>query len=63
MTKEIKDLIKTVESQGWTVERARNNHYKFRGPRGELVVVGNSISDHRGLKNARAYLQRAGVQF
>lgn len=60
MSKELKDLRRTVESQGWTVEKARSNHWKFKGPDGQLVVVGNTISDWRGLKNVKAHLRQAG---
>jgi len=62
LTKEFKDLKKLVEGQGWSVEKARSNHWKFRGPQGQMVVVGNTISDWRGLKNARSQLRNAGCK-
>ena len=62
MTKELKDLRHTVESQGWTVERSKSNHWKFIGPKGQLVVVGHTISDWRGLKNAKMHLRQAGCK-
>lgn len=62
MTKEFKVLKKTAESQGWTVEQTKTNHWKFRGPQGQTVIIGNTISDWRGLKNAKGHLRNAGCK-
>ena len=60
--KELKDLKKAVEAQGWTVEKSKSNHWKFKGPNGEMVTVGNTISDWRGIKNAKSHLRNAGCK-
>jgi predicted RNA binding protein YcfA (HicA-like mRNA interferase family) len=62
MSKELKHLRKAVESQGWTVEQTKSNHWKFRGPDGQMVMVGNTISDWRGLKNVKSHLRQAGCK-
>lgn len=62
MDKQLRDLKKTAEAQGWVVEKTRSNHWKFRGPNGQMVMVGCTISDWRGLKNARNHLRNAGCK-
>lgn len=51
-SKEVRDLAKRVKPHGWTWERHKGGHVKFRGPNGGQVVVPSSkFSDWRALKN------------
>lgn len=52
----MRELIKEVESRGWTV--AHNGHYKLRCPNTcrHLYVIGSSPSEYRAMANALAFL-------
>lgn len=59
--KETNELIRAVQAQGWTVRR-RRNHIQFCGPNGEIVMTASTPSDHRALKNTKAWLRRHGCE-
>lgn len=64
-TKEIKDLIRALKAQGFTVEFPHGNRRRCRvtSPSGAPVVMpgpGQRVSA-RGLQNARAQLRRIGA--
>ena len=60
-SKEVKDLIRSLRKQGWTVEQTRNNHWKATAPTGgQPEYIASTPSDHRSLKNTVARLKRLG---
>lgn len=61
--KELRRLIKALETQGFTVRATRNNHYQVRNAAGELVAtLAGTPSDGRSWKNALAALRRGGFK-
>lgn len=59
MKKEIKQLFKDLEKNGYTVTDTRGGHKAIRHPQKPGVVHSASTpSDHRGLKNLKAQLRR-----
>ncbi len=61
MNKELKELMRRAECQGWRVDVG--NHHKWYAPDGRTIVVtGSSESDHRALHNTKARLRRAGFR-
>ncbi|OPC84199.1 hypothetical protein B4N89_27645 [Embleya scabrispora] len=58
--KEIKNLIKALEAQGFTVVQSKSNHYKvYKGGR-LIATLPATPSDRRSLLNCIAVLRRAG---
>ena len=59
--KDIKNLIRALESQGWRVEKTRSGHYMAYSPNGkDIVTIPGTPSDHRSMRNTLAALRRAG---
>lgn len=59
--KDLNQLRKLAEAQGWRVVRTHNDHYKWYAPDGKTMVVsGSTPSDHRAFKNQLALMRRAG---
>lgn len=58
---DLRDLIACAESQDWTITRTANDHYRWRGPQGQLVFSASTPSDRRAIKNLRALLRREGL--
>lgn len=54
-------LAELTRHRGWRVAPTRNGHYKITGPRGVLYHASSTPSDHRSVRNARAYLRRHGA--
>ncbi|MFH0246378.1 hypothetical protein ACGRHY_29055 [Streptomyces sp. HK10] len=61
-SKEVKQLIKKLESQGFTVEATRKGHYKVSRKGAFVTYLPGTPSDHRSLKNCLSYLKRAGYK-
>lgn len=61
MDKELRALFRQCVKAGCIIEK-RGKHYMVWTPSGEPVTVGATISDWRGLKNARSMLKRKGVK-
>lgn len=62
MTKDVKELIASVEKQGWLLIRDRK-HYIARSPDGVTqVAFAKTPSDHRAIRNVKATFKRHGVQ-
>jgi len=62
--KDIQDVIRQLEAQGWVVTQAgkRNCHWRCQAPDGRgLVFMSSSPSDRRSLLNAKAQLRRLGA--
>jgi len=63
MHKETRHLLKAIEAQGFTVQRAGNGHYKVRNAAGEIVAILSATpSDWRSRKNELSRLRRAGFR-
>lgn len=61
MKKEMRELVKALEAQGFTVEQTRGKHWLVRNAEGQAVcTMANTPSDGRGWLNAIAALRRAG---
>jgi len=58
--KDMKDLRAHLEAQGFTVERARNGHYRVTAPDGQKCQMAATPSDHRGILNTVTRLKRMG---
>jgi hypothetical protein len=64
MKKDIKNLHRKLEAQGWMLKPTRNGHVmafppdKSKSP----VTMPSTPSDHRSLKNTLADLRRSGFQ-
>lgn len=60
--REIRKLARPALQTGWKPSWTGTGHLRLTPPDGgDPVVMPKSPSDHRGLKNARAKLRRAGV--
>lgn len=62
MHRELRALARAAERQGWSVERTRNNHLKWKPPQGQYYVSSSTPSDHRALRNIRAHLIQRGLR-
>lgn len=60
-SKDLKELIKTAEEQGWKVERGNNGHYKWLSPTGGMVITSSTPSDKRAFANIQSDLRRYGL--
>jgi hypothetical protein len=60
MNREVKDLIKEAEGQGWVVEPTKNHHYKWLSPLGGFFFSSSTPSDHRALQNIKRDLRVRG---
>ncbi|WP_330173013.1 hypothetical protein OG875_05040 [Streptomyces sp. NBC_01498] len=60
MNKEVRDLIKRVEAQGFEVARTTKGHYMVRKGGERVTLISGTPSNHHSLKNAKAQLKRAG---
>lgn len=58
--KDIGVLIKQAETQGWTVEYTKKNHYKWTAPNGVFFFSGSTPSDHRSMKALKRDLRVNG---
>ncbi len=58
---DMKALREALEAQGFTVERARNGHWRVTAPNGRArMQMAYSPSDHRGILNTVSRLKRIG---
>jgi len=73
MNKEMRQLVKAAEDQGWTLDRNHRlgnggKRRKRRHPRlvppggGDFIVIPDTPSDRRSYLNTRALLRRAGLE-
>jgi hypothetical protein len=58
--KELQELIKTAEKQGWVISANKNNHYKWTSPSGNFFFSASTPSDWRALKYILQYLRKYG---
>lgn len=68
--RDYKPLVKAAEAVGWTLSYARKGHPRLVPPEGwerpdgkpaVPLIIPSTPSDHRGLKNTRADMRRAGI--
>jgi hypothetical protein len=61
--KDVKQLIKVAEQQGWTVTRTGTLHLRWQAPDGRVLFRnGTSPSDRRAVANLRSDLRRLGLR-
>lgn len=63
MNKELRQIKRIAEAQGWTVFRTKGGHYRWVPPRRDVpfVVTASTPSDSRAVKNIKARLRKAGL--
>lgn len=59
----VADLIKALEQQGFTVERARNKHWKVTIDGHVVMNMVCTPSDYRSVKNQISDLRKHGFQW
>lgn len=60
-SKEMVQLARRLERQGWAVSRTKRDHYRFVSPDGTIVYAPGTPSDHRSIHNVIAKLKRTGA--
>ena len=61
--KELKELKKLAELQGWTVLKTRGDHLKWISPENAIVFCASTPSDVRAIKNHKSVLRKYGFKF
>lgn len=61
VSKDHRKLLKKARADGWEITRTRNNHIKWRSPKGQVVIHSSSPSDHNADKNFLSQLRNAGL--
>jgi predicted RNA binding protein YcfA (HicA-like mRNA interferase family) len=59
-SKEIRELVRQLEKQGWRVVTTRGGHLRALPPQGSAVVLPGTPSDRRAFGNAIALLRARG---
>ncbi|MGW4873745.1 hypothetical protein [Streptomyces chartreusis] len=59
-SKDIRQLLKKLHSQGFEVEETKDNHYRVRKDGVYVTTLASTPSESRGYKNALAALKRHG---
>jgi hypothetical protein len=54
-------LAKLARKHSWVISPTRNGHLRWRRPDGHAVITAGSPSDHRGIRNDKARLRKAGL--
>lgn len=60
MTKEVRQLLKELRKQGFTIEESGRHFKAFPPGGGPMTVIPRTPSDPRSLKNAIALLRKRG---
>jgi hypothetical protein len=63
VNKDMQQMATWAAAHGWTITRTKNDHLKWRGPEGQLVVSASTPSDHRAITAIRVRLRREGLEF
>ena len=62
--KELKEIVKAAEEQGWQVKTNKQGHPMFYAPDGiNIVTAGGTPSDHRAIANLLSDLRRNGFKW
>lgn len=59
--KDLQQLFKEAESQGWEIRRAKR-HIKLVAPDGGFVFTSGTPTDNRAVKNIRSTMRKKGFQ-
>jgi len=63
LPKDFRKLTKQILAAGWTIERTRSSHFRFKSPDGKtMIICGSTPEDPRSLLNFKADFRRAGVK-
>lgn len=59
-----RDLIKTLQDQGWVVTQTQKSHWRFcpPDPKKRIVITSGSPGDVRGFKNLVRDLRHSGAK-
>jgi predicted RNA binding protein YcfA (HicA-like mRNA interferase family) len=60
--KDMQQLAKKAERQGWTIVITGGSHMKWTSPAGEKVFSSYSPSDHRAIHNTIKELRKRGFE-
>ena len=58
--REMRQLLRRVEKQGFATENTNGGHLKITSPEGKSIFASSSPSDGRAIKNLIAQLRRVG---
>lgn len=58
--RDIQELKKQAECQGWVVEPTRKGHYRWVSPNGVFFFSASTPSDHRAVLNIKRDLKNNG---
>jgi hypothetical protein len=58
--KEVEQLIKKAQAQGWTILPTRGGHYKWINPIGAFFFSPKTPSDHRSIDNLKSDMKSYG---
>jgi predicted RNA binding protein YcfA (HicA-like mRNA interferase family) len=58
--REMRQLMRRVEKQGFTTENTNGGHVKITSPDGKPIFASSSPSDGRAIKNLISQLRRLG---
>ena len=59
-SKEIRELVRELERQGWRVAQTKGGHLRAYPPAGSPVIMPSTPSDRRALANAVSLLRQRG---
>jgi hypothetical protein len=54
-------VLHAAEKQGCRIEQGKRNHFKIFPPRGPMITMSCTPSDHRSIRDTIARLRRAGI--
>ncbi len=59
----VRDLIRSIEGDGWVLDRTRGSHRQYRHPnkKGSVTIAGHP-SDEVHPKTERSILKQAGIK-
>lgn len=60
MSNDMRRMLRALEEQGFEVTRTKRGHYEVRKDGRRVATMAGTPSDHRGIRNAIAYLRKAG---
>lgn len=61
--KDVNELVKKIEKQGWSVRISRGSHIRCQSPTGRLVFLsGSPNGGRRAIENMRRDLRNAGAE-
>jgi predicted RNA binding protein YcfA (HicA-like mRNA interferase family) len=60
--KDLNQLIKKAQKQGWVVEESKGNHLRWVAPCGYVVISPKTPSDFRAIKYVLVALRKYGYK-